>query len=406
MRTKLAIIGAGPAGMAAAEAAADIMAPEDITVLDRNDQPGRKLLLTGNGRCNITNTETIDDFIARVPDGKFLYSAFHRFYTGDTIALLDRIGIGIKLEGERYYPASESAKQVRDRWASHLRSRGIHFRQNFRVTEIRGDGDYWIINDSLTCDRLILAGGGASVPRTGSDGSLLKLAEGIGIPCVPFRPALCGIKLKGKRLGELQGIRLSGVRAALTVNGTTLGSEYGDVLFTHFGVSGPAILDVSRFTPVKPRDVRLQLDLTAAWEAPPLEQIRSAISASPKRGFVNALKPLLPIAVGEWLARLAGIDKNAEAGKVGDDKLLRFVDIVTGLSLDVLGNVGFEQAILSCGGIRLTAVNPRTMALKAFEGLYAAGEILDLAGPSGGYNLQIAIATGHVAGRAAAESLA
>lgn len=406
---KVIVVGAGPAGLMAAGQAAG--AGASVTLLEGGDRPGRKLLLTGRGRCNLTNTLPADRFCEGFgPGGVFLRNGFHRFFSGELREFLDAIGVATAVErGGRVYPSRGGAAAVVEalvRWIGAAGVRLLPRRRVLRVLPIPGGG-LSVEGDGFAepADRVVVAAGGASWPATGSRGDGYRLAAALGIRVVPPRPALVPVVCSGRRCRRLAGLRLRNVRLTARPRGRPPLDSFGEVHFTPFGVSGPAVFPVSEAigAAAAAAPVPLEIDLKPGLDPPRLEaRLLRELGAPGKRSLERVLATLLPVALVPELLAEAGLEGRLAGGAVGRDARRRVLSLLKGFPLEAVGTLPVEKGMVTAGGIDLHGVDPRTMESRAVPGLHFAGEVLDLAGDTGGYNLQAAFTTGFLAGVAAA----
>jgi len=421
------VIGAGPAGLMAAGQAAEQGAT--VLLLEKMDRPGRKLRITGKGRCNLTNVAPLSDFVAHFgPNGRFLRQAFSRFFTPDLVAFLEGLGVPTVTErGGRVFPASQEATDIVDALLRWVRDRGVTLRtrspverllvEGERVTGVRIAGNQVSsekpgFSDSerlYRADAVIVATGGASYPATGSTGDGYRLAESVGHTVVPIRPALVPLETAGDVAPRLQGLSLRNVAVRLWVDGKKQGELFGEMLFTHFGLSGPTVLSLSRQTIDALRlgqSVRLSIDLKPALDERKLDaRLLRDLDAHGKQQFRTLLKGLLPRKLIPVCLDLTGIPPEKLAHQITAQERKRLRAWLKDFRLQVTGHRSFREAIITAGGVDTREVDPRTMASRLVEGLYFAGEVLDVDADTGGYNLQAAFSTGWLAGRSAAGSL-
>ena len=406
------VVGGGPAGLMAAGQAAQGGAR--TTLLEKMDRPGRKLRITGKGRCNLTNIATLDDFMAHFGDsGRFLRQAFSRFFSQDLIAFLDRLGVSTVTErGGRVFPTSGDAGEVVDALVGWAARQGATLLAESGVRSVLHEGDRvtgveTVEGRVFQADAVILATGGASYPGTGSTGDGYRMAESLGHTVMPIRPALVPLETAGDIAPRLQGLSLRNVTVQVKVDGRKEAEEFGEMLFTHFGVSGPIILTLSKRVVDALRlgqRVTLAIDLKPALDEKKLDaRLLRDLDAHGKRQFQTLLKGLLPSKLIPLCIEQTGIpaDKVAHQITAGERRQLRVW--LKKMRLDVTGHRPLREAIITAGGIATQEVDPRTMASRLVQGLYFAGEVLDIDADTGGYNLQAAFSTGWVAGRAAAE---
>ena len=414
--TDVIVIGAGAAGLMAAGQAAQ--AGARTLLLEKMPQPGRKLRITGKGRCNLTNVASLDEFMAHFgATGKFLRQTFHAFFTDDLIAFVEQLGIPTVTErGGRVFPASNQADEVLEgllRWAG---QQGVTLRTGARVERLIVDGQQVIgvavadKDDRTTVlhgRTVIIATGGASYPGTGSTGDGYRLAKSLGHTVVPIRPALVPLETAGPVAARLQGLSLRNATARILVDGREQRREFGEMLFTHFGLSGPMILTLSRIAVDALRQsqrVAIAIDLKPGLDEQKLDaRLLRDLDAHGRRQFRVLLKDLLPRTLIPVCADLTGIPADKPAHQITAEERARLRTWLKDFRLEVTGHRPFSEAIITAGGVDTREVDPRTMASRLVGGLYFAGEVLDIDGDTGGYNLQAAFSTGWLAGRSAAE---
>jgi hypothetical protein len=413
----LVIVGGGAAGLMAAGQAAGAGAA--VILLERMPRLGTKLRITGKGRCNLTNTAGLDQFLAHFAfpeaDGAshlFLRNAFARFFSGDLVAFFDNLGVAtVEERGGRIFPASNSAHEVADALARFARERGAQIQLRARATELdiragrlRGlrlhDGRH------LAAAAAIVATGGASYPGTGSSGDGYRLAEQAGHTIVPLRPALVPLVVAGTEPRRLMGLSLRNVEVRLLLDGAEFAREFGEMLFTHYGVSGPIILTLSGPAVQRLGQGRLEMsvNLKPALSPDKLDaRLLRDIDQFGGRTYRNLLKRLLPQKMIDVFIDRSGIPPDKPANQITAGERERLRALLHDFRLHITGHRPLEEAIVTAGGVDTAEVDPRTMASRLVEGLYFAGEVLNVQADTGGYNLQAAFSTGYVAGRAAAE---
>jgi predicted Rossmann fold flavoprotein len=413
------VVGAGPAGLMAAGQAAGMGAR--TLLLERMRRPARKLRISGKGRGNVTNMAPLPEFVACLNNGRFLRNAFARFFNAELIGFLDELGVPTIAErGGRVFPASDRAQDVVDalvRWAKEQR---VVLETRVRVRRLLVDGDRVVgveasreagekRNGELSFwgDAVIVATGGASYPATGSTGDGYRLARSVGHTVVPVRPALVPLETAGDIASRLQGLSLHNVKLHVRADGHPLAEAFGEMLFTHFGVSGPIVLSLSRQVVDALREghrVELSIDLKPALDETKLDaRLLRDLDAHGKRQFRTLLKGLLPRMLIAVCIEQTGIPEDKVGHQITAQERGRLRTWLKGFRLQVTGYRGFEEAIVTAGGVDTREVDPRTMASRLVDGLYFAGEVLDVDADTGGYNLQAAFSTGWVAGRAAAQ---
>jgi predicted Rossmann fold flavoprotein len=404
------VIGGGPAGlMAAGQAAA---AGARVVLVERTGCLGTKLRLTGNRRCNLTNLTVLDDFLAHFgKNGPFLRNAFARFFASDLLAFFEGLGVPTTVEeGGRVFPTSNEARDVAEALARFAQGQGVEVRMHCRATRLLLDGNtvQGVALDNgqqIAAGAVIAATGGASYPRTGSSGDGYRLAEQAGHKVTPIRPALVPLAVAGAEPRSLMGLSLRGVEVRLLLDGQELASGSGEMLFTHYGVSGPLILTLSgpAVEWIGRGRLELSIDLRPALTAEELDaELRADLEQHGRRTFGNWLKALLPSRLVEVVAARSGIPPSKPAHQITAVERARLRALLQDFRLTVTGHRPLHEAMVTAGGVDTREVDPMTMASRLVKGLYFAGELLDVQADTGGYNLQAAFSTGYVAGRAAA----
>lgn len=409
--TRIFVIGAGAAGLMAAGTAAREGAA--VTVLEKNDRPGKKLLITGKGRCNITNDADLESIIRSFPDtGKFLYSALYTFSNWQVVDFFERAGVPTQVErGGRIFPASGLAKDVVTALEQYVRDSGasLSFGRDVESVEV-ADGKAVGVrirgNGVIPCERVILATGGASYPGTGSTGDGYRMAQRVGHTIRPLIPSLVPLVAEEAWVAELQGLSLRNVTLTLSQNGKKIGEEFGEMMFTHFGITGPVVLTLSRETVplLKQGPVTACVDLKPALDHEKLDQrLQRDFEEYINKDFKNALDDLLPKSMIPVLIRLSGIPEEKKVNQITAGERKRLGALIKGLTFTVVGHRGFKEAIVTRGGVHTKEIDPSTMESKKVAGLYFAGEVIDLDAYTGGFNLQAAFSTGYLAGLSAAQ---
>jgi len=385
-------------------------------LLEKMDSPGRKLRITGMGRCNLTNTVNSEEFIAHFgPNGQFLRQVFSRFFNQDLIEFMERIGIETITErGGRVFPKEMDAKALTEELIDWVRTCGVEIVTKSAVERISAaDGKVTGIHlrdgRSITCNQVIIATGGASYVGTGSTGDGFRMAEALGHTIVNTRPALVPLKTKGTTAQQLQGLPLRNVRISLFVNSKKANEMFGEMLFTHFGVSGPVMLTLSGEIVdalSKGKNVEISIDLKPALNEDQLDaRLRRELDSHGKQMSATMLKRLMPIKMVPVCAELAGLAADKPCHQITAEERSRLLRWMKDFRLIINGHLPLEAAMITAGGVSLKEVDPRTMESRIVEGLFFAGEVLDLAADTGGYNLQEAFSTGWLAGRSAAEKI-
>jgi len=400
------VIGAGPAGLIAAGRAAELGAK--VLLLEKMRQEGRKLLITGKGRCNVTNNASPGDFISVVyPNGRFLKNAFSKFYSGDIIALLKRYGLELTLErGGRYFPSSNKSADVLKALLKWVNEMGVDIRCAHRVEKLLVEDDVLkgvrVNGQEIHAGSLILATGGNSYPATGSNGEGYELARELGHSIERIRPALVPIETEGSLAQKLQGLTLKNVTATVWVNDKKAGEDFGEMIFTHFGLSGPIILTLSRIVVDALHDkskVEITIDLKPALDEQKLDaRLIRDLNEHGKKKAVNIFRYWLPSAMVPVFVDILGLDPDKECHQISSKERKQIRHLLKNFGFSVSGHRSFKEAIITAGGISTREISSKTMASKLVSGLYFAGEIIDLDAKTGGYNLQIAYSTGWLAG--------
>ena len=416
------VIGAGAAGLMAAGQAAK--AGAKVILLEKMSRPGRKLRITGKGRCNLTNIAPVNDFIRHFgPGGKFLRQAFARFFSEDLIDFLNSLGVKTKSErGGRVFPASEKAEEVVDALAAWVIRCGVELRGRTRVdslviengkitgvtTSTIAPGSDWKKGVTLPVDTILIATGGASYPATGSTGDGYRLAEQAGHTIEPIRPALVPLETFGDVAAQLQGLSLRNVKVRLIIDEHPSASAFGEMLFTHFGLSGPVILSLSGQVVdalKEKRKVVVSIDLKPALDDNALNaRLLRDFESHSNQKFKTVLNGLLPQKLIPVCISLVGIDADKPAHQITSVERKKLRLWLKDFQFEVAGHRTFDEAIITAGGVSTKEIDPRTMQSRLIQGLYLAGEVLDIDGDTGGYNLQAAFSTGWLAGRSVANS--
>lgn len=406
----VAIIGGGAAGLLAGIAAAQDGAK--VTIFEKMRIPGKKMLITGKGRCNITNVCELPEIIKNLPgNGRFLNSALRGFTNDDIVYLLESNGLPTKVErGGRIFPVSDTAKDVVDTLVKIYSQLGGRLQTDKKVLEIVcKDGaveGIKTIDGFYAADAVVLAAGGASYPGTGSDGSGAKLAKKAGHTIVPLKPSLVPLESDYPYVEDLQGLSLRNVEATLLGDGKKLGVEFGEMLFTHFGVSGPIVLSLSNLAAKalsEGKDVELVIDLKPALSEAKLDaRIQRDFVEYSRKQLVNGMKDLLPQRLIPVVCDMAFLDEEKFINQISREERHRLMKTLKGFSVPITGTRPIAEAIVTAGGVSVKEINPKTMESKLVKGLYFAGEVMDVDGYTGGFNLQAAFSSGYAAGRAAA----
>jgi predicted Rossmann fold flavoprotein len=406
--SKVIVIGGGPAGMMAAIAASN---RHEVVLLEKNEKLGKKLFITGKGRCNITNAKNIGDFFDYIPGNPyFLYSALYTFTNEDTMNFFKNLGVELKVErGERVFPLSDKSSDIISAFQGELIKRGVKVYLNSPVKKIIYENkkiksvqlqDEKIIKG----DYFIICTGGMSYPRTGSTGDGLYFAKELGHNIVEPRPSLIPITVSEDWIKDLQGLSLKNVELSIiNKEGKALFKDFGEMLFTHFGISGPLVLSASGV-------VREGLKLKAVINLKPAlsfeeldKRVQSDFAKYANKDFKNSLDDLLPQKLIDAIVRLSGIAEDKKVNLITREERRGLVKLLQGFTLSVSGLRPIEEAIVTAGGVDTKEIDPSTMQSKLIENLYLAGEVVDVDAYTGGYNIQIALSTGYLAGSKAGE---
>lgn len=439
---KVIVIGGGPAGLVSAISAAT--ENNEVIVLEKMKEPGRKLLITGKGRCNITSSLPMEDFIKNIPgNGKFLYSAFNNFTNEDIIKLLKEQGVNVKIErGQRVFPVSDKAIDVRDALINKAKKLGVKIITNAKAENIitKKNEQVYIANNSaenieknieekdtvegvefllngkkeyIKCNKVILATGGKSYPGTGSTGDGYEIAKKLGHTITKIVPSLVPLEAKENSLEvckKLQGLSLKNVNVKFmdTEKNKVIYEDFGEMLFTHFGLSGPTILSGSahllRYKNLeellKSGKIKIIIDIKPALSIEKLdERILRDFSTEKNKMFKNSLDALLPKKMIDTIIELSNINPNKKVNEITKKERENLVNLLKKFEITIKGFRPIEEAIVTAGGVTIKEINPKTMESKIINGLYFAGEIIDVDAYTGGFNLQIAYSTGYTAGR-------
>lgn len=395
------VIGGGASGLMAAGTAAE--KGHTVTVVEKNSRPARKLLITGKGRCNVTNMCGIDEMLnSIVHNPRFLYGAFSRFTPKDTVDFFENLGVKLKVErGNRVFPQSDKAVDIVDALVGYAKSKAKIISakakslviSNGAVTGVKLD-DGKVIN----CDRVIIATGGLSYPKTGSDGDGYILAKQAGHTVVKTKPSLVPLEIKESYCRYLMGLSLKNISVSFEQNGKIIYNDFGEMLFTHFGVSGPVILSGSCHID-EPKGVILHIDLKPALSIEQLDdRVLRDFSKYSSRELSNALNDLYPKSLIPIIIKLSGIRPDTKVSQISKEMRMRLVNITKDMRLTVSGFRPFDEAIITSGGVCTKEINPSTLESKLCKGLFFCGEVIDVDAYTGGFNLQIAFSTGRLAG--------
>lgn len=418
---RIAVIGGGSAGMMAAISASQNQ--NEVYLLEKNSKLGKKLLITGKGRCNITSSLDIHEFIANIPgNGSFLYSAFNNYTNQDIIEFLKKNGVAVKEErGNRIFPVSDKSIDVLNAFTKELNKKQVKIKFDAKVTGIEVEKNkvkavtYIDKNNEskkLLVDKVILATGGKTYSATGSTGDGYEIAKKLGHTITKIKPSLVPLAASGESLNicqELQGLSLKNVSMKLInlENKKSIYEDFGEMLFTHFGVSGPMILSSSahllRYKNVDnllaQNKIQLQIDLKPALSLEKLDlRLQRDFAQEKNKEFKNSLNNLLPQKLIAVIVEKSGIKPNKQVNEITKEERLRLANLLKEFKIIISGFRPLDEGIITSGGINIKEINPKTMESKIIEGLYFAGEIIDVDAYTGGFNLQIAYSTGYTAG--------
>ena len=413
---KVIVIGGGPAGMMAAITASEN--GNDVTLVEKMNSLGRKLLITGKGRCNITSSLNIEEFIKNTPgNGRFLYSCYQQYTNKYIIEFLRKQGLEVKEErGNRIFPVTDKSQDVLKCFTKKLKENRVKILYNMQVQKILVDEQkekaigILANNEEMYADKMILATGGKSYPLTGSTGDGYKMVEELGHSVTKIKPSLVPLEIYQKSLcQDLQGLSLRNIEMKILdkSKNKTIYEDFGEMLFTHFGVSGPTILSSSahlvRYKNIdeklKNREIVLKIDFKPALSTKKLDdRILRDFTEFKNKQFKNSLEKLLPHKLINPIIKLSKIDPDKKVNEITKEERTRLVDLLKNFTIEIKGFRPIDEAIVTSGGIKISEINPKTMESKLIRNLYFAGEIIDVDSYTGGFNLQIAYSTGFVAG--------
>jgi len=416
---KVLVIGGGAAGLMAAVTAAE--QGNNVIILEKMDSLGKKLLITGKGRCNITNSADMEEFMKNIPENsKFLFSAFNQYNNQNIINFLKEQGVATKVErGGRVFPVSDKAIDVLNAFTRKLKELNVQIKTNFEVTKILTEegiiagieGENNGKTERLLADKVVLATGGKSYPVTGSTGDGYILSKEVGHTVTNIKPSLVPLTCSSKSkllCQEMQGLSLRNVAIKIKCEEKTIYEDFGEMLFTHYGLSGPIILSSSailiRYKNIenllKENKIKISIDLKPALDEEKLDnRLLRDFEELKNKQFKNSLEKLLPRKMIEPVIELTGINPEKRINEITKEERKKVVKILKGLELTISGFRHIEEAIVTSGGVSIKEINPKTMESKIIKGLHFAGEVMDLDAFTGGFNLQIAWSTGYAAGK-------
>lgn len=405
------VIGGGAAGMMAAISASD-NGDNKVTLIEKNEKLGKKLFITGKGRCNVTNAADMDTLFANVvTNPKFLYSSFYTFDNHMLMDFVEKAGCRLKVErGDRVFPVSDHSSDIIAAFTRELKKRNVKIMLNTEVKElITAEGANQLVECSgvrlkdgsvIDCDKCIVCTGGVSYPSTGSTGDGYRFAKESGHRLAEARPSLVPLEISEEWCYGLMGLSLKNVSVRMINGKKELYSGFGEMLFTHFGVSGPLILSASCFySKRKSDDVRLYIDLKPALDIEQLDKrLLRDFEDNKNKAFKNSLSGLFPARLIPVMIELSGIEPDKKVNEISREERRSFLELIKNLPLTVTGTRPFAEAIITQGGVSVKDIDPHTMESKMVKNLYFAGEVLDIDAMTGGFNLQIAWSTGYLAG--------
>lgn len=418
--SKVIVIGGGAAGMMAAVAAAD--AGNNVCLIEKNEKLGKKIFITGKGRCNVTNAADMETLFANVcTNEKFLYSAFYGYDNQAVMGFLEAAGCPLKIErGDRVFPVSDHSSDVIAAFTRELKKRGVEILLNTEVKELLVaeetiTGVILSNGKKIPANSVVVCTGGLSYPTTGSTGDGYRFAEETGHKLVEPRPGLVPFQVKETWCADLMGLALKNVSLRMVSGGRNVYEGFGEMLFTHFGVSGPLVLSASSFygnagkkakkATEESAGTMLYIDLKPAMDVEQLDKrLLRDFEENKNKQFKNALGGLFPVKIIPVMIRLSGINPDKKVNEITREERRAFVELIKNLPLTVTGTRGFAEAIITRGGVSVKDINPSTMESKKVRGLFFAGEVLDLDALTGGFNLQIAWSTGYLAGQCARDN--
>ena len=403
---KVIVIGAGPAGMMAAGIAAQNSS--DVIIIERNERLGRKILITGKGRCNVTNNCDVISVINSIPsNGRFLYSAINQFTPQDTIGFFESQGVALKTErGNRVFPESDRAKDIADALEHYIKNQGVKI-INDRVKELMVENKKIVgvktsSGDIINADKVVIACGGKSYPKTGSTGDGYTLARRVGHHIIEPKPSLVPLVASQSWCQELSGLSLKNVEISVLdkKDNKIVYKDFGEMLFTHFGLSGPIILSASaHMKDIEKDKYSVSIDLKPALTEDQLEKrVMRDFNKNINKDFSNALNDLLPQKLIPIIINISLIPPNTKCNSITKQMRKNFVRTLKNLIIDIDSFRPIDEAIITSGGVDTREINPKTMESKIISGLYFAGEVIDVDAYTGGFNLQIAFSTGYLAG--------
>lgn len=407
----IAVIGGGPAGVMAAIRAGQLN--KKVVLIEKNDSIGKKILITGKGRCNITNVAKLEAFIEKFgKPGQFLRTALSVFSNEDLMEFFKSGGLELKIERQgRVFPVTDSAKSVTSVLFDYLKNNNVEIKYKARVKDIKKESGGFILDtDSgvAKAKKVVLATGGASYRDTGSSGEGFQFAKKMGHTIIPLKPGLVPLRTKEEWVKDLQGLALKNISIIFSAGKKKVSSDMGEIMFTHFGVSGPLVLDLSNEVMGlldEHKEAHMSIDLKPGIRAEEMEgKLLKDFQEHGGKEIKNMLTGMLPLRLVPVIIKLANLNANKKVHQTSKDERRALGKILKSLPLTITGALPIEEAMVTCGGVSIKEINPRTMESKVVPGLYFAGEVIEGGAPSGGYNLQQAFSTGFLAGESASNA--
>lgn len=401
---KIAVVGGGPSGIIAAGFAGS--RGLDVTLFERNDKLGKKLFITGKGRCNVTNNSPISDFFDKViTNSSFLYSSFYSFTNEDIMNLIERYGVKLKVErGNRVFPISDKSSDIIKAFEKFLKDNNVKIKLNTRINNIEyNNGKFTLISENGYEDifhRVIISTGGKSYPATGSTGDGYEFAKKLGHSIISLKPSLVPMEIEEDWVKSLMGLSLKNVTLKAFIRDRLVHEEFGEMLFSHYGISGPIVLSMSNvINKYENQKIKLKIDLKPALSNEKLdERILRDFDLFKNKQIKNGLVKLLPQNLIPIVIRLSSIDESKPINQITKEERRKIVDTIKGIPLTFKKFRPIEEAIVTSGGVSTQEIDPSTMESKLVPGLFFTGEVIDVDALTGGYNLQIAYSTGYLAG--------
>lgn len=404
-KERIIVIGGGASGLFAAYGA--LLANKDVFLLEKNEKLGKKIYITGKGRCNLSNYILPQEFINNVVvNQKFLMGAINVFSPYDTYSFFENNGLSLKVErGNRVFPTSDKASDVTKTLEKTILSMGATIRLNTEVKNILFEngkilGVLLSSGEKLYSDSVIVCTGGKSYPATGSTGDGYAFAKNVGHTIIPLKPALVGLELLGEDYQEMQGLTLKNVRLSALCNDKMLFSDFGEMLFTHFGISGPIVLSCSSNINRIDGKIKISIDLKPALDEKTLDlRLIRELSDNNGKEIASVIRSLVPSSMVKIILKRSSVKYNKKCAEIAKEERSRIIKVLKNFEFTVKNLRPIEEAVVTSGGINVKEINPKTMESKLVKGLYFAGEVLDVDAYTGGFNMQIAFSTGFIAGK-------